>query len=124
MRKKILIVAEINEFRNLLEKFLSGKFDVAAVENSADVVHFYENGFMPDVIVAEMLQAVPAELNPVRLFKEDQNLKDIPVIIMTLEGKSASRADFAKSGISDSLAKPFRLIELEKCIERAIFLNA
>jgi DNA-binding NtrC family response regulator len=124
MKKKILIVAEINEFRNLLEKFLSGKFDVAAVENSTDVVRFYNNGFMPDVIVADILYTIPAELNPIRLFKEDQNLKNIPVIAMTLVGKSTKRADFTKSGISDFLVKPFRLIDLEKCIEKAIMLNA
>ena len=57
MRKKALIIEENDSLRNLLNSFLSKKFEAVAVHNGFEAMICLHNGFIPDIIVNADLTA-------------------------------------------------------------------
>lgn len=64
---------------------------------------------MPNMDGLELLKAV----------RSDHNLKNIPFIIMTLNGKKEALIEAAKAGLNDYLMKPVTASALDKKIKKA-----
>ncbi len=120
MKKKILLIDDSNEFRSLIAIYLSEKYEIAAAENGAMALEKLQNGFIPDIIVSDLMMP---EMNGAEMLdqvKISGMFNRIPVIFLSSIDKSSQRIELFKSGAFDYLIKPVNPEELEARIENAL----
>jgi len=55
MKKKVLLVDDKNEFRKLVKIYLAKKFEVETAENGLQALVMLQNGYLPDLIVSDLM---------------------------------------------------------------------
>ena len=120
MKQKILLVDDNGDFRSLLEIFLSMKFEVKTCENGQDALSSLLSGFIPDIIVSDYVMPVMDGKDLIRNIRENNQIKHIPVIIISNISSNDSKEDLIRSGASNYLVKPFCLTDLELCIRNIL----
>jgi DNA-binding response OmpR family regulator len=112
MKKKILIIDDISEFRRLTKAILLNKYDVESAENGIDALSLLQNGNIPDLIVCDLLMPVLGGKDFVEQIKSSGAFKDIPVIILSSIDKSDEKIKLINMGANDYLEKPYNPAEL------------
>jgi len=117
-RKKILIVDDEPEFVDMLKMRLeSADYDVNTAADGVDGLKKAGDA-KPDLIVLDVLMPRKDGYAFVKEAKQDSNLKDIPIIILT--ARPAMEDKFKKEGVNDYIMKPFEAQELLKRIEEIL----
>jgi DNA-binding response OmpR family regulator len=124
MNEKILVVDGNGEFRELLESFLSRRYEVKTAGNGIEALGMLKNGYMPDLIVSDNILSPVDGKSFLLQVKEDSRLSHIPAILITSIYKYVTRADLIRSGANDYLVKPFGLSELDLRIENLLKVTA
>lgn len=112
MKKKILIIDDISEFRRLTKAILLNKYEVESAENGIDALSLLQNGNIPDLIVCDLLMPVLGGKDFVEQIKSSGAFKDIPVIILSSIDKSDEKIKLINMGANDYLEKPYNPAEL------------
>lgn len=110
-KETILIVDDLKENIDILVELLSKDYDVAvALDGRAALEALHENRV--DLILLDIMMPDLDGYEVCKILKEDENLKDIPVIFITAvdDEKSIQRA-YEAGGI-DYITKPFKPLEL------------
>jgi DNA-binding response OmpR family regulator len=118
MKKKVLLVEDKDEFRKLVRMFLSRNYEVQTSRNGMEALNIIENGFVPHVIVSDLMMPNVGGKELLSILKSKDKLKHIPVIILSSIDKSMERVELLKMGASDYMIKPFNPVELELRIEK------
>lgn len=114
MVKKILIVDDERDFVELMKMRLeSAGFTVVCAHNGAEALNKTLKE-KPDLIVLDIAMPEVDGYTFVKRLRERENLRDIPVIIVTAYGDKMKDL-FAQEGIIDYLMKPF---ETKTLLER------
>jgi two-component system, chemotaxis family, chemotaxis protein CheY len=113
MKKKVLLVDDKVEFRRLVKIFLSSKYEVETAENGLKAFALLQKGFLPDIIVSDLMMPVVDGRSLVSQLKASGVFSHIPIIILSSIDKSADKIELFKLGASDYLVKPFNPEELE-----------
>ena len=123
MPLRLLVVEDSAMMRGVIRKTI-GLMDIP-VENLLEA----ENGeeglsllreHRCDLVLADVNMPVMSGCEMVSQMKEDDSLKDIPVILLTGEGSSLRVAKIRSMGIGGYLRKPFTPEELRAVVQRAI----
>jgi two-component system cell cycle response regulator len=77
----------------------------------------------PDLIVLDITMPVMDGVTMLTKLKEDEGLKNIPVIMLTAESGRENVAYIAKLGVRDYLVKPFKDDQLIEKVKRVIALQ-
>lgn len=120
MKKKILLIDDSNEFRRLIGLYLSKNYEVVSVENGSKALQKLQGGFIPDIIVSDLMMPEmngSAMLNQVKV---SGMFSHIPVIFLSSIDKSSQRIELIKAGAFDYLIKPVNPEELVARIENAL----
>lgn len=117
MKKKVLLVDDKNEFRKLVKIYLAKKFEVETAENGLQALVMLQNGYLPDLIVSDLMMPEIDGLEFVSQLKASGAFKHVPVIMLSSIDKSSKRIELIKAGAADYLNKPFNPEELEIKIE-------
>ena len=120
MKKKILIVDDKNEFRRLTKAILVSKYEVVSAENGIDALALLQGGYLPDLIVTDLLMP---ELNGKELVEQLQSsgaFKQIPIIVLSSIDKSDEKIKLINMGANDYLEKPSNPSELLARIENIL----
>lgn len=120
MKKKILIVDDRTEFRRLTKTILSSVYEVESAENGIEALSLLQNGYMPDLIVSDLLMPVLGGKDFVGQLKSAGAWKDIPIIILSSIDKSDEKIKLIKMGADDYLEKPYNPQELLARIEKLL----
>ena len=120
MKKKVLLIDDSTEFRSLIGIYLSKKYEVASAENGAMALQKLQNGFIPDVIVSDLMMPEMNGSEMLDQVKVSGMFSQIPVIFLSSIDKSSQRIELIKSGAFDYLIKPVNPEELEVRIENAL----
>ena len=120
MKKKILILDDKSEFRRLTKSILSNKYDVESAENGIEGLSILQNGYMPDLIVSDLMMPELGGKGFVEQIKSSGAFKDIPVIILSSIDKSDEKIQLINLGASDYLEKPYNPAELLARIENLL----
>ncbi|MEO5782667.1 MAG: response regulator [Ginsengibacter sp.] len=108
---KILVVNNDIDTMSLLKKWLQRKnYEVKYTSNGEEAPHIAKE-FSPDLVLVDVLQSKVADE-----LKSDNNLKKIPVILMT--GYTIGEHTISIINADDAIAKPFNLDLLQKKIEK------
>ncbi len=118
--RKVLMVDDELINRELLEAILAINYDVTAAASGMDamrILHAAEEPF--SLILLDIIMPIMSGFDVIKACKEDEKLKDIPIIVMTSEKSAEVRS--IRMGADDFIAKPYRMPEviLARC-ERII----
>ena len=112
MKKKILVVDDEKAMLQLLDKILSDEgFSVSKAEDA-------ENAFSrlkevkPDLIILDVLLPEIGGFEICREIRSNPKTKNIPIIMLTSVGKTATKVHGLEQGADDYLTKPFDHKEL------------
>ncbi len=117
MKKKILLIDDIKEFRALVKIFLSEKFEIITAKDGLEALAYLENGLVPDAIVTDLMMPRLDGYQLISRLKNNKQYKEIPVIVLSNIDKHTEREKLQKSGISGYLIKPFSPNELRENLE-------
>jgi CheY-like chemotaxis protein len=120
MKKKVLLIDDIKEFRALVKIFLSEKFEVVTAKDGLEALAYLENGMVPDAIVTDLMMPRLDGYQLISRLKNDGHYKKIPVIVLSNIDKRKEREELQKCGISGYLIKPFSPNELREGLEKML----
>lgn len=120
MKRKILIVDDKLEFRRLTKTILSSNYQVESAENGVEALSLMQNGYIPDLIVSDLMMPVLGGQDFVEQIKATGAFKDIPIIILSSIDKSDEKIKLIKLGVDDYLEKPYNPAELVARIEKLL----
>ena len=118
MEKKVLVVDDIKQNRYLLQKLLEGYG--YSVETASNGVEALEKvwGILPDMIITDVLMPGMDGFQLCRTLKNDEKLKDIPVLFYSATYVDKKSQDLAfKIGAENYIIKPIEPDDFIKIIE-------
>ena len=104
--KSILVVDDNPEIRNYLKRILVPKYRVTAAE-SAEMALSIIRKVQPDLIVSDVVMAEMSGVAFCKHIKEDDELKHIPIILLTGGTSEEVKLKGAEVGADDYITKPF-----------------
>jgi DNA-binding response OmpR family regulator len=122
MKRKVLFVEDQASFRNLVKIILSKNYDVETAENGLQALQLLKNGYMPDIIVSDLIMPSIDGKNLVELIRSDAKFSHLPVIILSSVDLSSQKVEMLKLGVNDYMTKPFNPAELD--VRISLELNA
>ncbi len=120
MKRKILFVDDRTEFRQLTKSILDSEFEVVGAENGIVALAKLQSGYLPDLIITDLLMPVLDGKDFVEQLKISGVWKDIPIIVLSNVDKSDEKIKLIKLGVNDYLEKPYNPAELIARIENIL----
>ena len=120
MKKKILLVDDIKEFRALLKLFLSRNYEVITAEDGEQALDFIEGGLNPDVVVTDLLMPRMDGYQLIAKMRSTDNYKKIPIIVLSNVDEVAKKRKLKREGVSNFLHKPFTVAELRRGLGKSL----
>lgn len=109
---KILVIDDSPLVRKLLEVSLQeAGYEVQTAENGEDGLFLAESNH-PDLILLNFIMPKMTGAQFCSALKENQNLRNTPVILITGKGESVGKSFIEKYGIQDYFLKPFKTEEI------------
>jgi len=107
----ILVVEDQEEIASLLRfKLKNSGYDVALAENGKMALEMARTN-PPDLIILDVMMPVMNGVEALKNLKSDENLKSIPVIMLTAQSSETSVVNGFELGADDYITKPFRTQE-------------
>lgn len=104
-QKRILLVEDNDDLRELLFKFLTPHYGILEARNGAEAIAILEKTEI-HLILSDIMMPVKDGITLCRELKEDINTSHIPFILLTAKSGLESRMEGADSGADLYLAKP------------------
>jgi two-component system alkaline phosphatase synthesis response regulator PhoP len=110
--EKIYVIEDDESIRELLKVALEGfGYKIKAYE-SAEPALLDMKIDKPDMAVFDIMLPGMDGLSAIRLIRQDQELKDIPIICLTAKDKELDKVAGLDVGADDYITKPFGVLEL------------
>ncbi len=120
MKKKILLVDDIKEFRALMQLLLSGSYEVVTAEDGREALKIIEeDGCKPDVIVTDLVMPEMDGYQLISRVRGSKEFKDTPIIVVSNYDK-ANKEELESNNIYSFLFKPFNTHELHNGLGRTL----
>ncbi len=114
---KILVVDDSPLVRKLAEVSLQESgYEVFTADNGEDGLKIAEKE-LPDLILVDFIMPKMTGSQFCLMLKENEKLKDIPIILITGKGEAVGQAFIEKYGVMDYFTKPFKSEDLIEKIE-------
>ncbi len=122
--KKILVVDdEIHIVHVVAIKLRNNGYEVITAANGAEAFDLACSE-KPDVVVTDLQMPVMTGLELVEKIRQNQEIKDIPVILLTARNFAIEDKQQEDLRISDCLSKPFSPKELLRSIQDILYQSA
>ena len=117
---KLLIVDDDKTTRKLLSMFLKGKgYEVVTAENGLDALEKLGTESV-NLVVSDMNMPYMDGIELTKTVRADNNLKDIPIVMVTTEADDAEKEKAFEAGVDDYLVKPTNADQISESIKRII----
>ena len=113
----ILIVDDDDRIRSLLKEYLIENSYLVSTSENAENAKKKLTVFKFDLIVLDVMMPGKSGLD---FIKENKNIIDTPIILLTAKGKTDDRVEGLEIGADDYLAKPFEPKELTLRIQNIL----
>lgn len=104
--KNVLIVDDNPQMRRYLNKILLSKYKIHSAKNAElalEMIHLSQ----PDIIISDVVMDGMSGVDFCKAIKSDENLKHIPVILLTGGSSEEVKLKGAEVGAEDYITKPF-----------------
>jgi DNA-binding response OmpR family regulator len=123
MSKKILLVEdEKNIVLGVSICLRSAGLEVEVAQDGVDALHKIE-AEKPALVLLDLVMPRLNGLDALQAMKENENMKDIPVIVLSARAQEEDIQRAMELGAADYMAKPFRPDELLAVINRVLGEN-
>jgi CheY-like chemotaxis protein len=120
-QKRILLVDDEADIREVAKLSLEavGGYDVVTASSGREGMAIAAAG-RPDAILLDVMMPDLDGPSTVRLLRQDERTRDIPVVLVTAKVQAADRRQFEALGVAAVLAKPFDPMTLSDEVARAL----
>ena len=120
MAKKIVLVEDESQIARLIEfKLRKEGYQVTWKENGEEALEAIK-AEKPDLVLLDVMMPVMDGYEVLRQIKEDENLKSIPVIMLTARAQERDVVKGIDLGAQDYITKPFHPAELLVQVKRIL----
>lgn len=119
MNKTILIIDDSAAMRRVLKfnmKNIQGIANQLEAENGKEAFDVLKNNYV-DIIVLDINMPVMDGFEFLKKIKSDNNLKKIPIVVVTTEGEDDVRKKVFDLGAAEYLTKPFQSMEFKHVLD-------
>ncbi len=110
-RRQVLVVEDQELNRDILGMILEEDYDVLYAENGAEgVACMREHRETLSIVLLDLMMPVMNGFEVLELVREDEELRHIPIIVLTAEKKAELKA--LQLGAADFITKPFDMHEI------------
>jgi CheY-like chemotaxis protein len=111
-RKKILLVDDSHTIL-MMEKFIlkNGPYDLVTAMDGEEAVR-KATEHLPDLILLDVIMPRMGGFDACRLIRNNEQTRDIPIIMVTTRGEAANVETGWANGCTDYVTKPINTIEL------------
>lgn len=110
--KKILIVDDNNDIRNMLINSLSSLYNIASARNGHEAIELCKNVGHFDLIITDIMMPIMDGEEFVKHLRNKIGDSITPVIFLTAKSGKTNIIDYLSLGAIDFISKPFSLDEL------------
>ena len=119
-RPKILVVEDEEDLRRMLTKLLTTIGDVTPAVDGQDAHEQLVAGFVPDVIVTDLMMPRMDGLALAQKLKHDPVLGRVPVVMLTAKTSARDVISGINAGARHYVTKPFKTEELVGKVRKAL----
>jgi len=112
MKRKLLFIDDIPEFRQLTSSILRKEYDVEQAANGKEALEKLNLGIIPDLIVTDISMPEMDGEDFIRKIKENNAFDHIPIIVLSSIDSSMDRVRLLEAGVAEFIMKPFNPTEL------------
>lgn len=117
--KKILVIDDEKDFRDLVEKICSKKFKVTSVSDADEGWKILKEN-PPDLLLLDINLPRVGGYTLCQRIRADDDLKKLPVIMLTVRRSKLDQLKGLELGADDYITKPFEPKELIARIKRVL----
>lgn len=118
--KHILLVEDDAAIAKLVRfKLENNGFKVTTVRNGKEALNWLK-GNRPELVLLDVMMPVMSGVETLEHMKDDETLKDIPVIMLSSKGQKAEIDRCLYLGAADYIVKPFSPADLLKRIHAVL----
>jgi CheY-like chemotaxis protein len=119
-QQTILLVEDFDDTRLMMKLWLLKKgYRVIEAENGEQAIEIAQRHH-PDLIIMDMMMPGVGGLDATRQIREDQALREIPIVAVSAYGANEYRARALAAGCTEYVSTPFEPDELSELIERLL----
>jgi len=120
MTRKIVLAEDEPQIARLIEfKLKKEGYSVTSKENGEEALKAIKED-KPDLILLDIMMPVMGGYEVLRRLKEDENLKSVPVIMLTARAQEKDVVKGIDMGAEDYITKPFHPAELLARVKRIL----
>ncbi len=120
MTRKIVLAEDEPQIARLIEfKLKKEGYSVISKENGEEALKAIKMD-KPDLILLDIMMPVMGGYEVLRRLKEDENLKSVPVIMLTARAQEKDVVKGIDMGAEDYITKPFHPAELLARVKRIL----
>ena len=120
MSKKIVLAEDEPQIARLVEfKLKKEGYSVTTKENGEEALKAIKED-KPDLVLLDIMMPVMGGYEVLRRLKEDEDLKSIPVIMLTARAQEKDVVKGIDMGAEDYITKPFHPAELLARVKRIL----
>ncbi|MGC1188431.1 MAG: ATP-binding protein [Candidatus Acidiferrales bacterium] len=108
---RILLADDNADMRDYVQRLLSAQYEVVAVADGESALNSARQR-RPDLILSDIMMPRLDGFGLLRAVRSDQDLKSIPVVLLSARSGEESRVEGLDAGADDYLVKPFSAREL------------
>ncbi|NOY92502.1 MAG: response regulator [Deltaproteobacteria bacterium] len=117
---RILIAEDDADLARMLKMLLKSMGDVRTAEDGMDAYGQMRGGFLPDLLITDVMMPRMDGISLVRRMKQDKDLARIPVLILTAKHQPRDVIAGINAGAKHYLTKPFKQHELLEKVRHAL----
>lgn len=106
---KLLVVEDNAELRVYIYNCLVNRFEVRDAANGAEALEIISQGWMPDIIVTDLMMPVMDGIELINNIRGDFNTSHIPIVLITAKHENDTHLKAMKYGADGYIAKPFTM---------------
>ena len=108
---RVLFADDNADMRRYLETLLRPRYEVVACEDGQAALE-QARRVRPDLVISDVMMPRMDGVGLLRALREDKELRDVPVILLSARAGEESRIEGLHAGADDYLVKPFSAREL------------
>ena len=119
--KKVLIVDDRHEVRELVEVTLRGKnYRILEASNAEEAIEMVR-AEKPDLTLMDIMMPGGMDgLEATRILKSDPKTRDCPIVMLTAKGQKTDIEKGLEAGAEDYFVKPFSPLDLINKVEEIL----
>ncbi|PKL75041.1 MAG: response regulator [Candidatus Melainabacteria bacterium HGW-Melainabacteria-1] len=105
MKPLIAVIEDSPDNRLLIQAFLEDDYEVSEYENGVDALELMPNR-LPELVLLDISLPVMDGVEVLRRMREDERMKQIPIVALTAHAMSGDREKYLSLGFDEYISKP------------------